>query len=90
MNITTKYKTTSKGAGRIEVTGTIEGKRHTLTVPYDHSLSRNKRHGRAAAAFVNKYGSMSEARRLATAVATVQASWTDNGNQGFVFTFPDN
>jgi len=89
MNIATKYRTNAKGSGRIIATGTIEGKRRQATVPYDHSISRNRNHGRAAAALANK-ASQAEQRRLSTSVTTVQASWTDNGNEGFVFTFPDN
>ena len=48
MNIATKYRTNAKGSGRIIATGTIEGKRRQATVPYDHSISRNRNHGRAA------------------------------------------
>ena len=44
MNITTKYTTTSTGAGRIVAKG--GGKQRTL--PYDHSASRERNHGLAA------------------------------------------
>lgn len=89
MDIRTKYHKNAAGAGRITATGTIEGKRRQKTVPYDHSISRNRNHGRAAAALGN-LASMSEQRRLQRSVTTVQATWTDHGNEGFTFTFPDN
>lgn len=83
MNLTTKTNKT----GTITVSGTVKGKRRQLTVPYDENISRVRNHGRAGGAFANKFLSHEEARALGTAITTVQASWKENENQGFTFTF---
>jgi hypothetical protein len=73
MTITTKYTTTSTGAGRILAKG--NGKQKTL--PYDHAFSDKRNHGLAA-------GELAKALGLTWSDSITHVGFND-GTHKFVF-----
>lgn len=80
MNITTKHTSNASGRGGVIATGTVSGKRHQVTTPWDHSVSAAKNHGRAAAAFVRKNIPMGQWDKVAA-----RATHRANADQSHTF-----
>lgn len=86
INIKTQYKTNASGAGKIFVTGNgSDGKRHQMTVPYDHGKGRRGRHGSAAGQFAAKFLTLDDQKALDSAVLMGRMQVEDLGNEGMAF-----